>query len=38
MKMNQKKDCKIILDLLPNYVEKVTSKETNSYIEEHLKN
>ena len=36
--MNQKKDCKIILDLLPNYVEKVTSKETNSYIEEHLKN
>lgn len=36
--MNEKKDCKIILDLLPNYVEKVTSKETNSYIEEHLKN
>ena len=35
--MNEKKDCKIILDLLPNYVEKVTSKETNSYIEEHLK-
>ena len=30
-------DCKIVQDLLPNYLEKVTSKETNEYIEEHMK-
>ena len=35
--MKEKVDCKIIKDLLPNYIEKLTSKETNKYIEEHLK-
>ena len=31
------RDCKIVQDLLPNYLEKTTSKETNQYIEEHIK-
>ena len=31
------KNCKIIQDLLPNYVEGLTTKETNEFIEEHLK-
>ena len=35
--MNEKKDCKIIQDLLPNYLENLTKKETNLYIQEHLK-
>lgn len=34
--MKKKKDCKIVQDLLPNYIEKLTNKETNQYIEEHL--
>lgn len=34
--MKEKKDCKIVQDLLPNYIEKLTEKETNEYIEEHL--
>lgn len=34
--MEEKKDCKIIQDLLPNYIEKLTNDETNKYIEEHL--
>ncbi len=29
-------DCKIVRDLLPNYIEKLTSDETNKYIENHL--
>lgn len=33
-----KNDCKIIQDLLPNYVENLTSKETNEYIDQHIKN
>ena len=33
-----KNDCKIIEDLLPNYLENLTSEETNDYIETHLKN
>lgn len=33
-----KRECKIIQDLLPNYIENVTAEETNEYIEEHLKN
>lgn len=33
---NQKKQCKIIYDLLPNYIDNLTSEETNKYIEEHL--
>ena len=32
-----KKDCKIIQDLLPNYVEVLTNDETNHFIEGHLK-
>ena len=35
--MNGKKDCKIVQDLLPNYIEKLTTEETNQFIEEHLK-
>lgn len=35
--MKEKKDCKIVQDLLPNYIEKLTNEETNNYIEEHLK-
>ena len=35
--MNDKKDCKIVQDLLPNYIEALTSEETNLFIEEHLK-
>ena len=31
-----KKECKIIQDLLPNYIDKLTNEETNAYIEEHL--
>lgn len=31
------KNCKIVQDLLPNYVEKLTNEETNQFIEEHLK-
>ena len=27
MKMKEKKDCKIVQDLLPNYVEKLTNEE-----------
>ena len=33
-----KKDCKIIQDLLPSYSDGITSQETNNYIEDHLKN
>lgn len=32
-----KKDCKIIQDLLPNYVDKLTTQESNEFIENHLK-
>lgn len=35
--MSEKKDCKIVQDLLPNYIEKLTNEETNNYIENHLK-
>lgn len=31
------KECKIVQDLLPNYIEKLTNQETNEYIKEHLK-
>ena len=34
--MKERKECKIIQDLLPNYVEKLTNEETNTYIAEHL--
>lgn len=35
--MKERKDCKIVQDLLPNYIEKLTNEETNKFIEEHLK-
>ena len=34
--MKGKRDCKIVQDLLPNYIDKLTNKETNQYVEEHL--
>lgn len=34
--MKEKKNCKIVQDLLPNYIEKLTNEETNQFIEEHL--
>ena len=34
--MKEKRDCKIVQDLLPNYIEKLTNEETNKYITEHL--
>lgn len=36
--MKKYEECKLIQDLLPNYVDKVTSEETNEYIENHIKN
>ena len=35
--MKEKRNCKIVQDLLPNYIENLTNQETNSFIEEHLK-
>ena len=35
--MENKKDCNIVQDLLPNYLEGLTSQDTNAFIEEHLK-
>lgn len=35
MKTNNR-DCKIVQDLLPNYLENLTHKVTNEYIEEHI--
>ena len=32
------KDCKIVQDLLPSYIDKLTSNETNDFIENHLMN
>ncbi len=32
-----KKDCKIIQDLLPNYIDNLTTKESNDFIENHIK-
>ena len=34
----KEKNCKVIQDLLPSYIDKLTSDETNKYIEEHLSN
>lgn len=36
--MKQDLDCKIVQDLLPNYIEKLTSDVTNSAVEEHVGN
>lgn len=35
--MSERKKCKIVQDLLPNYVEGLTNEETNVFIKEHLK-
>ena len=32
------KECKIIRDLFPSYIDGLTNEETNQYIEEHLNN
>lgn len=32
-----KNDCKYVEDILPTYIEKLTSEETNHFVEEHLK-
>lgn len=34
--MSEKRDCKIVQDLLPNYIDKLTSEESNQYINEHI--
>lgn len=34
--MKEKIDCKIVQDLLPNYIEKLTNQETNAFVEGHL--
>ena len=34
--MENKEKCKIVQDLLPNYIDKLTSEETNSFVEKHL--
>ncbi len=34
--MKEKRDCKIVQDLLPNFIEHLTNDETNKFIEEHL--
>lgn len=31
-----KKDCKIVQDLLPNYIDRLTNEETNEFVENHL--
>lgn len=35
--MKENKECKIVQDLLPNYIENLTNEETNKFVEEHLK-
>lgn len=35
--MNEKGICKIVQDLLPNYIEQLTNEESNNFIQEHLK-
>ena len=32
--MKENRNCKIVQDLLPNYIEKLTTEETNQFIEE----
>ena len=32
------KECKIICDLLPSYIDGLTTEDTNQYIEQHLDN
>lgn len=35
--MKEERNCKIVQDLLPNYIDGLTNEETNLFIEEHLK-
>ena len=35
--MINKRECKIVQDLLPNYIDKLTADDTNEFIENHLK-
>lgn len=35
--MRKNEECRLIQDLLPNYIEGLTSDETNTYIENHIK-
>jgi len=35
--MKSKRECTIVQDLLPNYIEGLTNEETNKFIEEHIK-
>ena len=35
--MKNSKDCDIVRDLLPNYIENLTGENTNKYIENHIK-
>ena len=34
--MKERKNCEVIQDLLPNYIENLTKEETNQYIKEHI--
>lgn len=36
--MRDKKYCKIVEDILPTYIENLTSEETSEFIEEHIEN
>ena len=36
--MNKKKECLLVTELLPLYLEKQTGKDSNTYIEDHIKN
>lgn len=36
MKQSKERDCKIVQDLLPNYIEKLTNEITNEFIEKHI--
>ena len=35
--MKEIRNCKIVQDLLPNYIDGLTNEETNLFIENHLK-
>lgn len=36
--MKEKRECKVMQDLLPSYVENLTNEETNKFIKEHINN
>lgn len=35
--MEEKKECNIVQDLFPSYIEKLTDEKTNEFVEEHIK-